>query len=88
MIPRPAGAFELSKMAVSPQLRGRGVGRALLHAALEHVRAAGGRSVFLGSSTKLAGAVALYESAGFRHVARETLPLESTRIDVFMQLVL
>jgi hypothetical protein len=32
--------------------------------------------------------VHLYESVGFRHVPRETLGLTSTRIDVFMELVL
>jgi putative acetyltransferase len=83
-----SSAFELSKMAVSVRLRGRGVGRKLLAGAIDHARALGARSVFLGSSTKLPSAVHLYESFGFRHVPRETLRLTSTRIDVFMELEL
>jgi len=88
LAPHGTGAIELSKMAVSVALRGRGIGRKLLGAAIEEARARGARSLFLGSSTKLPSAVNLYESFGFRHVARETLSLTSTRIDVFMELVL
>ena len=88
IVPRDGQAWELSKMAVSPDSRGRGVGRKLLEAAISHARGSGARSIFLGSSTKLAAAVGLYEAFGFRHVPRETLLLESTRIDVFMELAL
>ena len=86
--PHPDDVWELSKMAVSPAARGRGVGRLLLEAAIGHARAAGARSLCLGSSTKLRAAIGLYESAGFRHVPRERLPLSSTRIDVAMELAL
>jgi putative acetyltransferase len=48
----------------------------------------GARSLFLGSSTKLANAVHLYETLGFRHVAPETLHMPYARADVFMRLVL
>jgi GNAT superfamily N-acetyltransferase len=88
LAPDVTGAIELSKMAVAPALRGRGIGRKLLVGAIEHARALGARSVFLGSSTRLPSAVHLYESFGFRHVPREMLSLTSTRIDVFMELVL
>jgi putative acetyltransferase len=85
---RAGGAYELSKMAVSPQARGRGVGRLLLAAAIDHARALGARSVFLGSSKKLPNAVHLYEAFGFEHVPREGLDLPSQRADVFMALEL
>jgi N-acetylglutamate synthase-like GNAT family acetyltransferase len=88
LAPDGAGALELSKMAVAEGLRGRGVGRRLLEAAIEQARALGARSVFLGSSQKLPSAVHLYESFGFSHVPRETLSLASNRIDVYMELVL
>jgi hypothetical protein len=49
----------------------------------------GARSLFLGSSTKLPGAIHLYESVGFRHVHPESLPpVPYTRADIFMQLSL
>jgi putative acetyltransferase len=88
LAPDGTGAYELSKMAVAPDMRGRGAGRRLLAAAIDHARAAGATSLFLGSSTKLANAVHLYEELGFRHVAPETLHMPYDRADVFMQLVL
>ena len=88
IVPDGTGAFELSKMAVSPGLRGQGTGRRLLVAAIEHARDLGASSLFLGSSTKLPDAVHLYESVGFAHVTPETLHMPYARASVFMQLVL
>ena len=88
LAPDGTGAYELSKMAVSRELRGQGAGSKLLAAAIDHSRRLGARSLFLGSSKKLASAVHLYETFGFRHVRRDTLRLASTRVDVFMELVL
>lgn len=87
LMPDGTGAYELSKMAISPKLRGHGAGRTLLTAAIDHARALGARSLFLGSSRKLANAVRLYESLGFQHVASpETIHMPYARADVFMQL--
>jgi predicted N-acetyltransferase YhbS len=87
--PTADGVFELSKMAVAPDERGRGTGRRLMEAAIERARALGASSLFLGSNRRLAAAVGLYESAGFRHVARERIgPLPYSRADVFMELPL
>jgi putative acetyltransferase len=88
LMPDGAGAYELSKMAIAPELRGQGAGRTLLSAAIDHARRLGARSLFLGSSRKLANAVHLYQALGFRHVARETLHMPYARADVFMALVL
>ncbi len=88
LVPDGTGAYELSKMAVAPDQQGRGTGRRLLAAAIEYAREAGATSIFLGSSTKLANAVHLYEALGFEHVAPETLHMPYARADVFMQLVL
>ena len=89
LIPMGDGNFELSKMAVAPEMRGQGLGRRLLLHAIAEARQAGIKSLFLGSSTKLANAVHLYESVGFRHVAAETLPpMPYTRANVFMSLAL
>ena len=75
-------------MAVAPELRGRGAGRTLLSAAIDHARGLGASSLFLGSSRKLANAVHLYEALGFEHVAPDTLHMPYARADVFMQLAL
>ncbi len=89
LIPTGDGVFELSKMAVAPSERGAGIGRRLLEEAVAQARAMGATSLFLGSNRKLANAVHLYESVGFRHVPPERLrPLPYTRADVFMELPL
>jgi putative acetyltransferase len=86
--PGQGGAYELSKMVVSSDLRGQGIGRRLLAAAVECARERGARSIFLGSSTKLADAVHLYEAAGFVHVSPDSLHMPYARADVFMHLQL
>ena len=89
LIPMKDGLYELSKMAVSPHLRGRGLGRRLLQHALEQAKHLGVKSLFLGSNTRLKNAIHLYESVGFRHVKPETLPpMPYSRADVFMEMPL
>ncbi|MBQ0988548.1 GNAT family N-acetyltransferase [Micromonospora sp. H61] len=81
--------FELSKMAVTPAVRGKGIGRQLIQAAIDRARTLGATTLFLGSSTKLPNAVRLYESAGFKHVSPEQIPLAPyARANVFMQMAL
>lgn len=89
LIPIRDGVYEISKMAVSPHLRGRGIGRRLLQHAIAQARRLGASSLFLGSNTRLKDAVHLYESVGFRHVKPETLPpMPHSRADVFMEMSL
>jgi N-acetylglutamate synthase-like GNAT family acetyltransferase len=89
LIPMQNGVYELSKMAVSPHLRGRGLGRRLLQHAIAQARGIGASSLFLGSNTRLKDAVHLYESVDFRHVKPEILPpMPYNRADVFMEMPL
>jgi ribosomal protein S18 acetylase RimI-like enzyme len=89
LIPMRDGIYELSKMAVSPHLRGRGIGRRLLQHAIAQARGLDAKSLFLGSNTRLKNAVHLYESVGFRHVKPESLPpMPYSRADVFMEMPL
>ncbi len=55
----------LQELYVVPALRGRGLGRALLEAALEEARAGGADYINLGTSEDDVAARKLYESAGF-----------------------
>ena len=87
LIPDGSGAYELSKMAIAPDVRGRGAGRRLLTAAVERAQGLGATSLFLGSSSRLADAVHLYESVGFEHVDPDTIHMPYARADVFMRLV-
>jgi GNAT superfamily N-acetyltransferase len=89
LIPMGDGVYELSKMAVSPRVRGIGIGRQVLQYAIEQARAMGAASLFLGSSSILKNAVHLYESVGFTHVPPEQLPdMHYARADVFMRMAL
>lgn len=77
--------YELSKMAVTPRLRGQGIGRRLLKYVIEQARDLGAKSLFLGSNTKLANAIHLYESVGFQHLPPEKTPkVPYARPNVFM----
>ncbi len=77
------GRFELSKMTVTTESRGLGIGRQLLGATIAHFHAVGGRELFLESNSRLTPALTLYESAGFVHEPR---PFAShyERGDVYM----
>lgn len=78
------GVFELTKMAVAPDARGRGIGRQLMLAAFEAYRELQGRELFLESSSKLGPALALYESVGFVHHQAPRPGSHYARADVYM----
>jgi [ribosomal protein S18]-alanine N-acetyltransferase len=63
-----AGEAEILTLAVVPWARRRGLGRALLDAALERLAAVGNRAVFLEVRESNEGARELYLGAGFRPV--------------------
>jgi ribosomal protein S18 acetylase RimI-like enzyme len=78
------GVYELTKMAVDPAHQGRGIGRLLMEGALQAYRALDGRELFLESSSKLAPALKLYESVGFRHRPAPRPGSHYARADVYM----
>ena len=57
--------FELAKMAVSPEFRGRRIGDALMRACIEFAVSKGARSIILESNTKQEAAIELYRKHGF-----------------------
>ncbi len=59
--------FELTKMGVVPEARGRGAGEFLLHAMIDRAFALGCDRLYLLSNTKGATGVRLYEKTGFVH---------------------
>lgn len=78
------GVYELTKMAVAPEARGRGVGRSLVQALLEAFQALGGRELFLESASRLGPALKLYESVGFVHRQAPRPGSHYVRADVYM----
>lgn len=65
-----ADEAEIANIAVHNDVRGRGVGGALLDAALDEARSRGVTSVYLEVRESNASARSLYESRGFRKVGR------------------
>jgi GNAT superfamily N-acetyltransferase len=78
------GVYELTKMAVEPGLRGAGIGRALLDAAIDAYRGLGGRELYLESSSVLEAALRMYESAGFVHHPAPRPGSHYARADIHM----
>jgi ribosomal protein S18 acetylase RimI-like enzyme len=64
---------EVESLSVAPAARGRGIGRALVEAAREHFAAQGMEFWSVAVVEANAGAVSLYERAGFRPYYRQLL---------------
>ena len=73
LIKKPDGDVELAKMAVEERVQGRGIGQALLEAAIAKAIEMGLTRLMLYSNTKLEPAIHLYKKYGFKEV-----PLDST----------
>ncbi|MEP7209862.1 MAG: GNAT family N-acetyltransferase [Alphaproteobacteria bacterium] len=78
------GGFELAKMGVSPVAQGKGTGRKLIQAAIDHAHELGARRLYLETNSALKPALKLYADAGFEHVKGPPSPY--ARADVQMEL--
>lgn len=85
LIPNETGAMELSKMAVTADCQGMGAGRRLIERALAAFEASGAPLLYLESNSKLAPALALYESVGFVHAPRPPAETHYQRANVYME---
>jgi putative acetyltransferase len=84
-----ANEFEVAKMAVTSSCQGSGIGRKLLHAAIEAARSAGARRLYLETNHILTPAIRLYESVGFKHLPPDRIvPSPYARADVYMEMIL
>lgn len=87
LIDHSPSEFELAKMAVASEFQGRGIGKLLMKACVEHARSVGKSHIFLESNTGLAPAIALYRNFGF-----EEVPLDPnsnyTRANIRMRLAI
>jgi ribosomal-protein-alanine N-acetyltransferase len=67
-----ADEAEILTLAVHPNLRGKGVGRALLAENLRQAAGAGARAMFLEVDQQNASAIALYRRCGFVKIGERT----------------
>ena len=78
--------FELAKMAVSPTIQGKGIGKKLCLAAINYARQLGAKTVWLESNRVLTPALTMYASVGFREVP--SIPTPYSRADIRMEMIL
>lgn len=82
-----ADTYELVKMAVSTEFRGRGIGDRLMRACIAYAVESGRSRISLDSNTKQAAAINLYRKYGFREI-----PLDPnspySRVNIRMELAL
>jgi GNAT superfamily N-acetyltransferase len=81
------GSVELAKMGVRPAAQGRGAGRRLIEAAVQHARAMGMRRIYIETNSALGPALKLYRDAGFVPL-RERIATPYARADVQLELML
>lgn len=74
--------FELSKMAVSPAAKGKGIGWLLGNAAIEKAKKAGAKRLYLESNTILKPAINLYYKLGFKRIPGVPSPYERSNISM------
>lgn len=87
LVPCSDGVFELAKMAIAEQERGKGLGNTLIEAVIERGRRMGARKIFLLSNTRMGPAISLYKKYGFRTVRLGPHP-DYERADIEMELLL
>ena len=79
-------AYELVKMAVDPEYRGRGISKLLLDRCIEEVKSLQAKKLFLFSNSQLLTALKLYDQYGFIRVDATDSPFVTA--DVKMELAL
>lgn len=87
LIPAGDGVLELTKMAVSPEFQGMGIGNRLMERSIEYAWENGTKRVFLESHRSLGPAISLYRKFGFVEVPTDPNS-EYSRADIRMELAL
>ena len=80
------GVYELAKMAVTQEFRGKGISKLLIEKCIDKARRLKAKKITLFSNHQLQTALHLYKQYGFRHVEVKDSPFETA--DVRMELEL
>lgn len=87
LIPDGHARYELAKMSVAPEFRGRGIGDRLMDSCIRYSREKGKKSIFLLSNTKLKPAINLYKKYGFVQAFHDARS-HYERVNIVMELAL
>jgi len=80
------GVYELAKMGIIPEWRGKGISKLLIGQCLTRAKELGAKKIVLFSNDQLKTALALYERYGFRHIDVTDSPFVTANVK--MELVL
>ena len=78
--------YELAKMAVSPNAKGKGIGFLLGRACIAKAKSLGANKVYLESNTILKPAINLYHKLGFKKVTGVPSPYERCNIQMMLEI--
>ena len=87
MIRMDGDDFELAKMAVHPNFRGRKIGDLLMNACVDFAKNKNANSIILESNTKQAAAISLYRKHGFVEIPLDPNS-QFARANIRMQLAI
>lgn len=80
--------YELAKMAVAPENRGRGIGQEMMEFCISFSREKKWKKLLLYSSTKLKNSIYIYTKYGFKEIPLEQQNNPYNRSDIKMELML
>jgi putative acetyltransferase len=81
--------YEVAKMAVTEEYKGRGIGHQVLEATIAKARELGAKRLYLETNHTLTPAIRLYRAHGFRDVPPERAVMSPyARADVFLEMEL
>ncbi|WP_405204979.1 GNAT family N-acetyltransferase [Aquimarina sp. LLG6339-5] len=78
--------FELAKMAVSSEAKGKGIGWILGKAIIEKSKSLNAKKIYLESNTVLTPAINLYQKLGFKKIVGHPTPYERCNIQMEIKL--
>jgi len=78
--------LEITKMAVDTDYHGKGIGKALMEAAINYAKKMGVQRLYLESHTKLGPALGLYRKSGFKEITGRTSPYARSNIHMALEL--
>ncbi len=82
----PVYEYELVKMAVSPKMQGKNIGRLLGQAIVDKAKSLGASALYLESNTILKPAISLYQKMGFKKVVGHATPYKRCNIQMELKL--
>ena len=88
LLPRDNSIYELNKMAVKKELRGKGIGNKLVQFTIDFCKQKKFKSIILYSNTVLNNSIHLYKKYGFKEIkSKGDTPYKRSDIKMEMQLV-